>query len=589
MRFGPPVPPPSPAQARIRVEQLRFVLTNSPTSMIVAGLGNVALAWVFSFSAPAGPLIVWSLLSWLPVLVFLWVARRFLQSAQPQIDVHRYTGYVIALWAVLGAVRGLLPWIAFDEASPLLIALMICFMTGIQAGAMALTAPVLPVFVGYTSLFSALVVIKLVLLGGLIYSAIGLGTVLFSISLLASAYKASATFRRMLELRFENVELVECLRAESDRAEAARVDAENANQAKSKFLAAASHDLRQPIHAQGLFLEVLARSALSDTQREVLANARAACHATGEMLNTLLDFSRIEAAVVALNVRPFRLQALLNKLETELAPQADKKGLIYRTRETSAVVESDPALVELILRNLISNAIRYTQRGGILIGARRRGAMRVLEVWDTGIGIAPENQQVIFREFHQLGNPERDRRHGLGLGLAIAQRLAQVLDHELVLASRLGRGSVFALALPSTALPLADVAAPARTDDPVGVLDLRVLVIDDDEAVRTGMRHWLSSWGAQCDVAETIEEALASAEVSTPQLVICDYRLRERHTGAQAIAALRQVHAGLPAILITGDTAPDRLREARASGLPLLHKPVQPADLYRKIIEVFAE
>lgn len=180
-----------------------------------------------------------------------------------------------------------------------------------------------------------------------------------------------------------------------------------------------------------LFLEVLARTELTTHQREILANARTASDASAEMLNTLLDFSRIEAGVIVPQVRPFHLQPLLNKLESELAPGADAKNIVYRSRETRAAVRSDPVLVELILRNLVSNAIRYTERGGVLVGGRARGKHVAVEVWDTGIGVAPADQSEIFREFHQLGNPERDRRKGFGLGLAIARGLAHVLGHEL--------------------------------------------------------------------------------------------------------------------------------------------------------------
>lgn len=365
--------------------------------------------------------------------------------------------------------------------------------------------------------------------------------------------------------------------------------AEEANLVKSKFLAAASHDLRQPIHAQGLFLSVLARTDLNAYQREVLANATAASKASSEMLNTLLDFSRIEAGVIEPKMQPFNLQPLLNKLEREFESQADAKGIAYRSRETDLVVRSDPVLVELILRNLVSNAIRYTERGGLLVASRKCGDQAVLEVWDTGIGIAPEHQQEIFREFHQLGNPERDRRKGLGLGLAIADGLARQMVHGLTLDSTVQRGSVFRLSLP-IASGTATIEEYLKTSDTSQTLDVRVLFIDDDEIVRESMLHLLNDWGCTCEAAESIEEALALASVQAPDLVISDYRLREQRNGLEAITALRTVLGiDLPALLITGDTSPDRLREAQASGLPLLHKPVMPRQLYRKLVTILAQ
>lgn len=399
----------------------------------------------------------------------------------------------------------------------------------------------------------------------------------------ARLHKENTNLQHLIDDR--TIQLVEA----KQFAEEAQREAENANTAKSKFLAAASHDLRQPIHAQGLFLDVLARTELSAYQRELLSSVRAALNTSGDMLNTLLDFSRIEAGVVKPEIQSFLIQPLLNRIENEFAPQADAKGLLYRSRETPLAVQSDPMLVELILRNLVSNAIRYTEHGGVLVGCRRRGNRAVLEVWDTGIGIEPAHQQEVFREFHQLGNPERDSRKGLGLGLAISDGLARTLGHGLTLVSAPQRGSVFRLTLPNavTALPAkGDNVARGNT----ATLKVHALVIDDDEAVRTGMLHLLRNWGCECSAAESIEEALAMAHTQAPDVVISDYRLREQRTGAEAIAALRALLGnGLPALLITGDTSPERLREAQASGIPLLHKPVSPSELYRGLLEVMAQ
>jgi CheY-like chemotaxis protein len=385
------------------------------------------------------------------------------------------------------------------------------------------------------------------------------------------------------------VELIERLHTETDRAQAAHRSAEQANRAKSKFLAAASHDLRQPMHAQGLFLEVIGRGDLSDTQRKMLDNAQATSQASTEMLNTLLDFSRIEAGVVEPHLETFTLQTLLNKIESELAPQAVAKGLVFRTRETRAVVHSAPMLVELILRNLVTNAIRYTQNGGVLLACRMRGKQVSVEVWDTGIGIEASQHKEIFQEFHQLGNPERDRNKGLGLGLAIVDGLMRVLGYPLILASRPGQGSVFKLLLPTSDAP-AVMEAPSSVPVAFGKLDLKVLVIDDDNAVRIGMEQLLRDWGCACQVAESVEEALEMVQQFRPNIVISDYRLREQRNGTEAIALLRKrLGSDLSALLITGDTAPERLREAQASGVPLLHKPVTPELLYRKLLEVQAQ
>jgi CheY-like chemotaxis protein len=221
-----------------------------------------------------------------------------------------------------------------------------------------------------------------------------------------------------------------------------------------------------------------------------------------------------------------------------------------------------------------------------LVACRQREGHVVLEVWDTGIGIEPAHQREVFREFHQLGNPERDRRKGLGLGLSIVEGLARTLNHPLALESTPGRGSVFRLTLPlSTGVCVDNSVVPTQSKEQLR--HVRVLVVDDDEAVRIGTLHLLRDWGCVGEAAESIEEALVLAALQVPDVVISDYRLRDQRTGLEAIAALRSVLGqSLPALLITGDTAPDRLREALSSNIPLLHKPVSPDQLYRGLVAV---
>lgn len=237
------------------------------------------------------------------------------------------------------------------------------------------------------------------------HPAVAFGGALFAATLLDHAIRGARAARTSIQLRFENADLLERVRAEHDAAERAQRKAEQASAAKSQVLAAASHDLRQPVHAQGLFLELLGATELTERQRGLLARAGEAVDASAAMLGTLFDYSRIEAGVIRPQREAFAIQPMLNMIEREFGPQADTKGLTYRSRESALVLASDPALVGLILRNLVSNAIRYTRRGGLLVTCRQRGPEAWLDVWDTGIGIAPEHQAEVFREFHQLDNP----------------------------------------------------------------------------------------------------------------------------------------------------------------------------------------
>jgi CheY-like chemotaxis protein/anti-sigma regulatory factor (Ser/Thr protein kinase) len=371
-------------------------------------------------------------------------------------------------------------------------------------------------------------------------------------------------------------------------AEGALAEAEQANRAKTVFLASVSHDLRQPLHAMGLVLGALSRAGLNERQQALLQQAQGSALATGDMLGTLLDFSKVDAGVVQPQAQPFNLQRLLHKLERELAPVAEAKGLVFRVRDTSLVIHSDPNLVELILRNLLLNAIRYTERGGVLLGCRRRGCRVSVEVWDTGIGIPASQHEAVFREFHQLGNPERDRSKGLGLGLAIVQGLARALQVSVSLGSRVGAGTVFRLTLPLSA-QAAQEAQPVVADEP-DLHGLKVMMIDDDPHVCAAMRDLLASWGCWCEAVGSAEAAIETLAQFDPDLLLTDYRLRGHCTGLQAVARVR-AHLGraLPAAIITGDTAPERLREASASGLPLLHKPVPASRLQAVMLSLWRE
>ena len=576
-------------EGRILIERLR--LLHGSMGVSVTAMFPVAFLLVCTLINDNNR---WAILLWCFAILASNVytaldSRRQLKTPPAVERVTYVVRKLMAITAFDGLIWGLLAWGTLSGTNVAGSVFVIAVIAGILGGAVSLLSPVMPVFLAFAVPMMTLLVAKLLSLDDPIYQSVAVAAVLYTLTMYSHALKSSRSALAAIELRFENVDLVA-------QAQAARLDAEEANLAKSKFLAAASHDLRQPIHAQGLFFEVLSQTPLTPHQSHVLASARSASSASSDMLNTLLDFSRIEAGVVMPHSAPFDLQTLLNKIENDLAPQADAKGLVYRTRETAVTINSDAGLVEMILRNLVSNAIRYTEpsdgRGGVLVACRARAGSASVEVWDTGIGIAPEDLLSIFKEFHQLGNPERDRRKGLGLGLAIADGLSKTLGHPLSLASTPGRGSVFKLALPVVkADQIVAEHNPAKVQIAPGLLQgVRVLVIDDDESVLAGMAQLLQSWGCVVSSAGSVSQAMEHAQTQPPDLLISDYRLRGQRTGAQAVAALRTLlGAGKPALMITGDTAPERLREAMSSGVPLLHKPVAPEQLYRAVVTLLEE
>ncbi len=511
----------------------------------------------------------------------------------------RHARAMCLMVAVHGGVWGVGALCFIRPGQPDVANLFVCMIAGLSSAALALFGPCWPVALSYW--FSSVVplVVALLRLEDAVSVAIGLGSVAYIWAMLLYSHQAARLARDAIDVRFENEDLVKRLREQSQdatdarrQAESALVEAKEANRAKTVFLASASHDLRQPLHAAGLYLGALARAGVNERQQRLLEHVKASNDAANEMLNTLLDFSKVDAGVVRPQPRCFALQPMCHKLAREMAPMAEGKGLAFRLRDTQLTVHADPTLVEMVLRNLLVNAVRYTDQGAVLLGCRLRGEHVVVEVWDTGVGIPEHQHRDIFREFHQLGNPERDRRKGLGLGLAIVDGLAKAMGATVSLSSRPGRGSVFRLMLPLSHQAVAsEVAVSAQAD----LCGLQVLLIEDDVAVLAAMADLLTAWGCRCETACTIDEALARLSVFTPHMLVADYRLRDDRTGVQAIAAVREaVRASgqwsggatddLAALIVTGDTAPERLREAHASGLQLLHKPVPAEQLHAALL-----
>jgi signal transduction histidine kinase/CheY-like chemotaxis protein len=358
---------------------------------------------------------------------------------------------------------------------------------------------------------------------------------------------------------------------------------ELANAYKSRFLAAASHDLRQPLHALNLFVGQLGAETDPAERERLVARIDAAVHAMNELFNALLDVSRLDAGVLEPNLTEFPVEQLLKRVETTFAESAREKGLRLGVVSSSAWVRSDFILLERILFNLASNAVRYTTRGGVVIGCRRRGARLRLDVCDSGAGIPEDQRQNVFGEFYQVPSPGSDRRGGLGLGLAIVERLGRLLEHPVELASIVGKGSRFSVFVPLVAErrgPAEVPGPPATIADPaIGKL---IVVIDDDALVLDSVCGILRSWG--CRAVPATSDTVAVARLrelgEQPDVIICDYRLADGKTGIQAIEFVcGALGVAVPAFLVSGDIAPERLREASASGYHLLHKPVPPIAL----------
>ena len=386
-------------------------------------------------------------------------------------------------------------------------------------------------------------------------------------------------------------EMADVLQIRVTELAAARSEAEHAYEAKSKFLAAASHDLRQPVQSLVLLMALIERQiAANPDVRSTLAMMQKALDGLNSLLTAILDVSRLDAGVEA-HPEPVDLAAMLRRLALEYEPKADKVGLVLRVAAPGLWASADPALLERAIRNLIDNAIRYTRTGGVLLGLRRRnGRRRVrIDVVDTGIGIPRERQADIFEEFVQIGNPGRQLGLGLGLGLAIVARIAKLIGATIEVSSSVGRGSRFSLLL-----PVADATYAAAEEDASAFEDPggRVLIIEDNAIVLQSLETALAQWGYETVAASTGQEALRVAEDECWRFgaVLTDQHLGAGPNGVDTAREIqRRAQRFLPALILTGDTTTEGISEIAASGFQIMHKPIAPEALRRNLARLLSE
>jgi two-component system, sensor histidine kinase len=374
------------------------------------------------------------------------------------------------------------------------------------------------------------------------------------------------------------------LRSARDEEARARIAAEEANRSKSRFMASVSHDLRQPVMAANLFVGLLRKRPLEPEARELVGPlADSLANLTG-MLTGLLDVARLDAGIVEAEIRDFPLDDLLDRLRGEFGGLVKEAGLGLTIPRTRTTVRSDPMLVELVLRNLISNAIKFTHDGGIAVEAKAEGGLLRVSVTDTGPGIPAGEIGRIFDDYFQLGKTAKDHSRGFGIGLSTVRRVADLLGTRVQVRSEVGRGSNFSLALPMA--DACDRDRPAAA--PRGILGgLSVLIVDDEPLVLKALEMWLKEQGAQVHAARAIREAAAllSGLDAAPAAIVADYTLAKGERGTDAIEAARRLGVRA-AVLITGDTSTERMAEATRSGYRLLHKPVDPDELAGLLAEL---
>lgn len=385
----------------------------------------------------------------------------------------------------------------------------------------------------------------------------------------------------------ENADLIvqlESQRAESDRL---RLLAEEANQAKTRFLASASHDLRQPLTALTLFAETLSQLVKTKQLIQLSGHIHQSVQTLEKLFNSLLDLSKLDAGIIHVIKKRFSVTEMLARLADEYQEQATAKGLIFVTNFEEEWIETDPVLFERMLRNLLENALRYTARGSIRLRCQRRLSKLAIDIVDTGPGIAPSERAKIFDEYYQIANPGRDRTKGLGIGLAIVRRIADLLQCEMSLESNVGEGSTFRIITLAAERPVVSPTAvkPFRYAVDGTLKGWRVLVLDDDPEIREAARMLLELQGCDVILAATRAECFSRCGSKAPDIVIADYRLADGETGLDVLTALKVRFGDIKGVVLTGDTAPERLREVVNSGYTILHKPISATQLQSHVRE----
>ena len=541
---------------------------------------GIALACWLAYAWLSGHLHIlgWAALIHATQGLQLVLARSFHQQgrdalAQPALWMRRYLGVLF----VSAAAWGVAPLLLMAE--PNLVAatlLVLVLLVMAAAGAHAVAAQRVAI---YTWLFSLLVPLIAFMLwkNAPIPVAVGLLTLAFMLMTLFFSNAEHRLFMKEMQTKLDNDALVRALRQQVFLVE-------QADREKSRFLASASHDLRQPMHALGLFAATLEKQLARTPLQPTVTNMIRSIDALEQSFSAMLDISKLDAGVVEPNLHPFPIRDLFRVLHMHCAGQAEELGLALRFKPGGKVVMSDPHLLERVLSNLIHNAIRYTPEGGIVVVARTRQDGVSIEVWDTGIGIDEEELPKVFDEFYQVTNPGRDRSRGLGMGLAIVKRLVLLMGHQLEVSSRPGHGTVFRILIKASELAEMDnlVVAADTLPSPID-FSRTLLLIDDEESIRVGMRGLLETWGylvlAAANIAEACMEVRRHAGVI--DIVISDLRLANGEDGIEAIERVRAVYgAPLPALLITGDTSPDEVKRVHESGHQVMFKPVRTRDLY---------
>ncbi|VAX07497.1 hypothetical protein MNBD_GAMMA25-366 [hydrothermal vent metagenome] len=561
---------PDELQQRLRAEQLHTHYQQLPAMIIAPALGALFTAWVLWDAVNTSYLKTGLAMILSISLLRIFLYRKYfsrLRQNEPQ-QVWRVLAISLALLS--GCIWGSTAIFLYPPLQAEYEVYMLVLLALVPVAPMAALAVYMPAFYVYYLPCIAPFVITLGLQEGRAEKMTALLLLMMSGAIITFANKYAAMLTEAIRLRLQLAEQTEKL--------------EQAAIVKTRFLAAASHDLRQPVHAMGLFIASLQTQCQELGQNKLFTQIAQSILVLRRMLDTMLDISRLDAGIIEVHQQDFKLSELMNRLRDEFAPLAAAQGLEFRYVKSRQIVNTDPALLERILRNLLTNALKYTHHGRILFGCRRCGENIKIQIGDTGSGIPPTQLENIFIEFTRLENNASQAEQGMGLGLSISQRLTDLLQHSLTVYSQEGRGSIFSLSLPCHQRSVKLISIN-QINHPVTRPNLhqwQVIIVDDDDAVRLGMTALLTQWHARVIAAANIDELSKKLQKTTqaPDLLITDYRLAQGVTAEDIIRIVNdKFKQAISTIIITGDTTPARILEAHNAGQILLHKPVDPEKL----------
>lgn len=578
--FGEPDVPPA-----VSGENLERLVRTTPTVWLLSTLAACILYLQFIQTPQSGVMLIWVLVSCtvssLRVATSLWRRRTTTTSGW-------WRGSTL-LHAVLWGVLSVLLW---EPGSVTAESVLHTTMATIAMGG-AVRMPGLPRLAdAHVALVLGPLVLRDLATGQSEHWLMALLIFLIGMYAVISRRNQTLALVEIHEQRTRNAELIEALQRENERSEAARRAAEEAIAARTRFFAAANHDLRQPLHAMGLLSQALLEQGQQAVVSEVASHLVECVDGMAQVVDDLLEITRMDAGSMEPQCSVFMLDELLHECSRPHGASAHAKGLQLRTEVAPVAVRCDRAMLGRVVSNLLSNAIRYTRVGTVTMRTQVAGEQVLLQVEDTGIGIAAAQQLRIFEEFYQVGNPARDRRLGLGLGLATVKRLSDLLGLDVAVQSKPGLGSVFTLRLPLAATPTPPNAAAALVADAPMPGMRRVLVVEDDADSRHALLGLLRSWGCEALGAAGLTDSLALLDAGfAPEALVVDLRLADGANGIDAVQALRSAlqRDALPAVLVTGDVGSAHMRSAQAAGLPVMAKPVKPAQLRAFLGQAFAK